>query len=319
MGFRRVLNNRAFATVACAIALLATSGRVLSAAGQTSKRPRTKPHAAGPQPAKPVARSSAPHTYKVSPGDTLYSIARKYSTSVKALQAENNLKGTRLNAGQTLRLTTGTGSKSHRAATREPVRPEPHWPQPTKTDPFAVVQEQLSFSASDIVGAQHSDPLEPAGPEPSLTDWEASALSLKRLQLVSTGFGYVGVRYRWNGTSEKTGFDCSGLVKKLFDQYGISLPRSAREQFKEGVAVAAPDLEIGDLVFFGGRSRVPTHVAIYVGERSILHAQSGSRRVIVSDLDHTWYKRRFLGARRIPGLWATNVTDGRGLSDDGTR
>jgi cell wall-associated NlpC family hydrolase len=148
---------------------------------------------------------------------------------------------------------------------------------------------------------------------------EAVTDSSKRFQLISTGFGYLGVRYRWNGSSEKTGFDCSGLVNRLFDLIGISLPRSAREQYKRGVEVPAAELEPGDLVFFGGRSRIPTHVAIYIGERCILHALSGKRRVIVSDLDHAWYKRRFLGARRILELWAVNTATLTSLEDVGTR
>jgi cell wall-associated NlpC family hydrolase len=252
-------------------------------------------------------------------GDTLYSIARRYSTSVKALQAANNLDDSRLKIGQRLHLTAEAGRTSRAAPAREPSRPEPEWPRITKANQFAMVREPLDMTASDIVDAQHSDPLEPVAPEPGVTESEALTLSLARLQLIGTGFGYVGVRYRWNGTSEKTGFDCSGLVQRLFDQFGISLPRSAREQFKQGVEVAVADLELGDLLFFGGRSRIPTHVGVYVGERSILHAQSGARRVIVSDLDRTWYKRRFLGARRIPGLWEASFAAERKLSADATR
>jgi LysM repeat protein len=42
------------------------------------------------------------NTYQVQKSDTLYSIARKYNTSVEELKVKNNLEGTELKPGQTL-------------------------------------------------------------------------------------------------------------------------------------------------------------------------------------------------------------------------
>ena len=126
-----------------------------------------------------------------------------------------------------------------------------------------------------------------------------------RSKLVGAGLTLLGIRYRRSGTSERTGFDCSGLVQNLFGRFGVKLPRSSREQYKEGVAVPAGRFEMGDLVFFSSsRRKIPNHVAIYIGENRILHALSGARMVTVTSTESPWFRRRYLGARRFPDLWA---------------
>ena len=47
----------------------------------------------------------------------------------------------------------------------------------------------------------------------------------------------VGTPYRPGGDSPKTGFDCSGLVCWSYEQVGIQLPRSARDQIMFGTKV----------------------------------------------------------------------------------
>lgn len=119
------------------------------------------------------------------------------------------------------------------------------------------------------------------------------------LQLVQAGFKLLGVRYRWSGGSEKSGFDCSGLVKNLFAKFNIDLPHSSREQYKFGEKVERDMLEMGDLVFFTSGGKLPNHVGIYVGNDKFLHAARKARRVIISDLSKQWYDHRYLGARRL--------------------
>ena len=112
-----------------------------------------------------------------------------------------------------------------------------------------------------------------------------------------------GIRYRFSGNSEKTGLDCSALVKNLFSKFDIHLPRSSREQFKEGEKIDRDNLQAGDLVFFSSGGKTPTHVGIYLGNNKFLHAARKAKQVIVSDLNKFWYETRYLGARRIMNLW----------------
>ena len=123
-----------------------------------------------------------------------------------------------------------------------------------------------------------------------------------RLQLVKTGIGMLGVRYRRGGTKE-SGFDCSGLVKNLFSRFEIDLPRSSSQQYGEGEKVDREKLETGDLVFFSSGGKQPNHVGIYIGANKFLHAALKAQKVIISDLNKTWYAVRFLGGRRILDLW----------------
>ena len=78
----------------------------------------------------------------------------------------------------------------------------------------------------------------------------------------------------------------------------MSLPRSARDQFRVGAVVDSDQLEFGDLVFFNTTGRSPSHVGIYLEDDLFAHA-SVTSGVTISSLESTYYKKRFLGARRL--------------------
>jgi peptidoglycan DL-endopeptidase CwlO len=102
----------------------------------------------------------------------------------------------------------------------------------------------------------------------------------------------IGIPYRWGGTSPRSGFDCSGLVRYVYAHFGISLPHSSYAQFGAGRRVSRGHLRPGDLVFFSGVG----HVGIYVGHGRYIHAPHSGTRVQISRLaDHSGYD----GARRI--------------------
>ncbi|MCU0639288.1 MAG: C40 family peptidase, partial [Candidatus Krumholzibacteria bacterium] len=75
------------------------------------------------------------------------------------------------------------------------------------------------------------------------------------------------------------GFDCSGLVKRVFLMEGIRLPRDASQQALIGAHVGAENrggAGPADLLFFGEGGRV-THVAISLGGGRFIHAQGEVR------------------------------------------
>ncbi|MBM7870650.1 cell wall-associated NlpC family hydrolase [Clostridium pascui] len=102
---------------------------------------------------------------------------------------------------------------------------------------------------------------------------------------------FLGRPYQWGGNGPST-FDCSGLVKYVYAQYGINLPRIASDQQTVGVAVSKDQLEPGDLVFFGYPAH---HVGIYAGNNSYLHAPRTGDVVKISPLTRS----DFSGGRRI--------------------
>jgi cell wall-associated NlpC family hydrolase len=97
--------------------------------------------------------------------------------------------------------------------------------------------------------------------------------------------------------------DCSGLVVRLYqDIYGTRLPHKTRDLYVRSSPVPPRVAEVGDLVFFRiGTGAQPAHVGVYMGRGEFIHASS-SRGVILSRLDETYYRQRFMCFRRIgPG------------------
>lgn len=110
---------------------------------------------------------------------------------------------------------------------------------------------------------------------------------------------WKGTRYRLGGNS-KSGIDCSGFMQVTFrDLFGISLPRTTKEQAKEGERISKRELRTGDLVFFNtGRGPNGKHVGVYVKNGQFLHA-STKGGVIYSDMDSPYWSKAFWQARRL--------------------
>jgi len=113
---------------------------------------------------------------------------------------------------------------------------------------------------------------------------------------------YLNTPYKYGGNS-KDGIDCSAFTQTIYRNcLSIPLLRTARDQFTMGIKIEdREDLQFGDLVFFNTRRRVrPGHVGIYIGDNLFAHASS-KHGVIISSLDHEYYSKRYMGARRIEG------------------
>jgi cell wall-associated NlpC family hydrolase len=121
--------------------------------------------------------------------------------------------------------------------------------------------------------------------------------------VLNIGQSYIGVKYVWGGNTPSEGFDCSGFTKYVFAKYGVTLPRTSREQARVGVAVP-PDfryLRPGDLMMFAEPGQAISHVAIYAGNGRILHSSSSNGGVGYTDLatGSQWFVAYFVAARRV--------------------
>lgn len=108
----------------------------------------------------------------------------------------------------------------------------------------------------------------------------------------------LGSPYRYGGHSPE-GFDCSGFVQYVYSRVGISLPRSAAEQFKAVHRVSVKDLRPGDILFFKVSRRKISHVGIYVDSSTFVHAPSNGKRVSYADLQQEYWRSRLVGAGRV--------------------
>jgi len=119
-------------------------------------------------------------------------------------------------------------------------------------------------------------------------------------EVVLRALSFIGVRYKWGGASPDTGFDCSGLIRYVYNQVtGQSLPGNAKEISKVGESIERSELQPGDLVFFNTLRRPFSHVGIYLGESRFVHAPSRGGKVEIVDMSERYWKTRYNGARRL--------------------
>lgn len=103
---------------------------------------------------------------------------------------------------------------------------------------------------------------------------------------------FLGVPYQWGGSSPG-GFDCSGLVRYVYQRFGVDLPHSSYADFNLGRRVGRWGLKPGDLVFFSGLG----HVGMYVGRGRFIHAPHTGTSVQISPLNQ--WGGSYVGARRL--------------------
>lgn len=145
-----------------------------------------------------------------------------------------------------------------------------------------VIEEYFIIAPGDYAAAQY----------------EGAGDARLRQEILRTAKRFIGVPYRWGGESTVDGFDCSGLTMVVYQLNGLDLPRTSADQWRTGRPVGPHELSQGDLVFFAtrGRGRV-SHVGIYLGGDTFLHAPSRGNPIQTASLSSDYYRARYLGAR----------------------
>ena len=132
-----------------------------------------------------------------------------------------------------------------------------------------------------------------AAPQP------AARLTLEQANDVTVmAIGLVGTPYRYGGNTPASGFDCSGLIRYVYQQRaGVVSPRTTGGLIDWGTSIPAPSLRTGDLVVFAQNGRA-NHAGIYVGEGRFVHAPSTGGIVRLDRLNSTYWAKQQVSYRR---------------------
>ncbi len=119
-------------------------------------------------------------------------------------------------------------------------------------------------------------------------------------EIILHALSQTGVKYKYGGINPDSGFDCSGFVRYVFQEAAnLTLPHGASAMSQVGKKVNEKELQPGDLVFFNTMKSVYSHVGIYVGNNRFIHAPSAGSSISVSDMNDSYWSKRFTGARRV--------------------
>lgn len=245
-------------------------GKASTASSESSRKGKTE---------RVATKKTEAQYYSVKKGDTLAKIAKKFNSSPDELKSLNGLKTTNLKLNQKLmvakKATPAQTAKAGDADVEQRQESLPYDPKTTPVITSAKIEQVKELSKTE----------------------EVSDLSLKdRLMLFAKKMLHIPYKFGANGVA---GVDCSSYVQKVFSIAGVTLPRSAREQFTVGESVEKSQLAVGDLVFFQTYARFPSHVGIYLGNNLFIHASSRTKMVTIDTLDHPYYVSRYIGAKRL--------------------
>jgi cell wall-associated NlpC family hydrolase len=226
--------------------------------------------------AVPVIRGGLPSdawdtapVHVVRSGDNLYRIALRYGVTVQALRHANGLAEDVIVVGQALRLPEGYRDGANGAPPAPPSPPSP--PDPTISNGGFTAAERAAV---------------PRG------------ISSDRQSVVQEALSLLGTPYVWGGTNRLAGLDCSGFITVLFERR-VPVPRVSYDQWRAGAPVRPEEWAAGDLIFFNIDGTGASHVGMLIGGDKFIHSSSAGRGVIISSFNAPFYRRAFLGARRL--------------------
>ncbi len=203
---------------------------------------------------------------------------QKQSEQIKALEAEEQRKA--LEAAK---------KKAEEEAKR---KAEEEARRKAEEESSAKVNEEGSNSEESSDNGDNNDEGNSSGSESSdggSSSGSSSGGSAKGQEIANFACQFVGNPYVPGGTSLTEGADCSGFTMAVYNNFGLSLPRSSYAQAGYGREVSYSEAQPGDIIYYGG------HVGIYIGNGLIVHASTQATGIKISNALY----RSIITVRRI--------------------
>ena len=203
---------------------------------------------------------------------------QKQSEQIKALEAEEQRKA--LEAAK---------KKAEEEAKR---KAEEEARRKAEEEASAKVNEEGSNSEESSDNGDNNDEGNSSGSESSdggSSGGSSSGGSAKGQEIANFACQFVGNPYVPGGTSLTEGADCSGFTMAVYNNFGLSLPRSSYAQAGYGREVSYSEAQPGVIIFFG------VHVGIYIGNGLIVHASTQATGIKISNALY----RSIITVRRI--------------------
>ncbi|MCT8137957.1 C40 family peptidase [Anaerobacillus sp. CMMVII] len=127
-----------------------------------------------------------------------------------------------------------------------------------------------------------------------------------RSEIINVAQRFIGAGYKFGATLDEAPrlFDCSSYTQYVFNQKGIQLPRTSREQAGLGSSVPVASLKQGDLLFFQSPTLYSDgrvgHLGIYMDGGHMIHASSSNGvHITYNVFSNSYWGKNYLFAKRI--------------------
>lgn len=284
-------------------------GQVLEISGTTNSK-TSEPARQTETPPKTTSKAT---TYTVKSGDSLWVIAKTFNTSVSELKKLNGLTSDLIRIGQKLTINKEVEKTQSNTGSEESTKQPENTSTANSTytvksgDSLWKIGNQFNVTIAELKVANNlksdvirvgqvlklsSGAIKPENSQTVTPEVENSSSKVDKM--ISEAKSLMGTPYRWAGNTP-SGFDCSGFIYYVLNKV-TSVSRLSTAGYWD-IMKSISNPSAGDFVYFTTYKAGPSHMGIYLGNNEFIHASSSG--VTISNLDNSYWKARYLGAKRF--------------------